>query len=433
MSRVYSTDTPKYIGKKVSLSGWIHQIRELGGINFIILRDGKGQIQAVVSSKKETNKLKKINSETVVSLSGKIVKEKRAPNGVEIQAEKINIISPVYDDMPVTINKKELKAGLDTILDKRTLTLRNPQIRNIFKVQSEIAKTFREFLIKEGFTEIFSPKIVLGGAEGGANIFKVKYFDKWAYLSQSPQFYKQIMVGVYERVFEVAPIFRAEPHNTSRHLNECISLDLEMGFIKDEKDVIKLENRFLEYMVSQLNKNCKKEFEQFGVKIPKVPKNIPILKFEKVQEIIEKEYKQKCKNKFDLHPQEEKLISDYAAKKLNSEFLFITHYPAKKRPMYTMPDSKNPDYTLSFDLIFRGLELTSGGQRIHEYKMQKEKIKKEGLDPKDFTFYLDIFKYGMPPHGGLGIGLERLTMTLLNLDNIRQARLFPRDLTRITP
>lgn len=433
MPRIYSIDAPKYTGKKVSFWGWIHRIRELGGINFIILRDGKGLVQAVVSDKKEIRKIKKINSETVVELSGKIVKEKRAPLGVEIQTENIKIISPVYEDMPVTINKKELKAGLDTILDFRTLTLRHPKIKAIFKVQSEVAKSFRDFLTKEGFTEIFSPKIVSAGAEGGANIFKVKYFDQWAYLAQSPQFYKQIMVGVYEKVFEVASIFRAEPHNTSRHLNECISLDLEIGFIKDEKDIIRLENKFLEYMVSQLNKNCQGEFKELGAKIPKIPKNIPILKFEKVQEIIQKEYKQKCKSKLDLHPQEEKLICEYTSKKLNSEFVFITHYPTAKRPMYTMPDPKNPDYTLSFDLLFRGIELTSGGQRIHNYKMQKEKIKQAGLDPKDFSFYLDIFQYGMPPHGGLGIGLERLTMTLLELDNIRQACLFPRDITRITP
>ncbi len=433
MSRIYSTDSPKNIGKKVSFLGWIHRIRELGGINFIILRDGKGLVQAVVNSKKETNKIKKINSETVVELFGKIVKEKRAPLGVEVQTENIKIISPVYEDMPVTINKKELKANIDTILDFRTLTLRHPKIKAIFKVQSEISKAFRDFLIKEGFTEIFSPKIVLGGAEGGANIFKVKYFDRWAYLTQSPQFYKQIMVGVYEKVFEVAPVFRAEPHNTSRHLNEYTSLDLEMGFIKDEKDIIKLENRLLGYMTKQLNNNCKKEFEQLGAKIPRVSKNIPILELQKAQEIIQKEYKQKCKSKLDLHPQEEKLICDYTSKKLNSEFVFITHYPTKKRPMYTMPDPKNPDYTLSFDLLFRGMEITTGGQRIHDWKMQKEKIKKEGLDPKDFSFYLDIFQYGMPPHGGLGIGLERLTMTLLGLDNIRQACLFPRDITRITP
>lgn len=433
MQRILAKDAPKYAGKQIKFCGWIHQIRKLGAIAFIVLRDRSGLLQGVLEDQKEWTKFKNLQDETVVSIVGKVVKEKRAPLGIELRIEKVEIISPVQKELPVAINKKEIKANLDTLLKNRTTILRSPKIREIFKLQSEILKNFRNFLTENDFIEIQCPEIVSQGAEGGTELFKVDYFGKKAYLTQSPQFYKQIMVGVFERVFCTNHVFRAELHNTSRHLNEYASLDFEVGFIDDFEDIMNLENELLSSIMLSLKKNCQNVFDLYESKIPAVPKKIPRLPLSEAQAILEKNYKQKCLGAPDLDPEHEKLICEYASKNLKSEFIFITKYPVKKRPAYTMPDKKNPQVTDSFDLLFRGLEITTGGQRIHDYNMLVDNMKKFGLNTADFGFYLDIFKFGMPPHGGLAIGLERLTARLLNLPNVKEATLFPRDLTRLTP
>jgi nondiscriminating aspartyl-tRNA synthetase len=348
--------------------------------------------------------------------------------------EDVKVISAVKEDIPIEINKKDLNVNLDTLLDNRTLTLRAPKQRAIFKVQSTLLSAFREFLLSEDFTEIASPKIVEEGLEtGGAEMFEVKYFKKKAFLAQSPQMYKQIMVGVFERVFEASPMFRAEKHNTARHINEYMSLDLEMGFIESYEDVMDLEERFLNFLIDKLNAECKEEFELLGATIPAKPKKIPRLKLTEVQEILEKEYGEKCVGEPDLEPKHEREISEYAKEKLGSEFLFVTHYPSKKRPFYTYDDPKSPKETLSFDMLFRGVEVTTGGQRLHLYSDYIKKLKERGLDPAGFADYLEVFKYGMPPHGGLAIGAERLTEKLLGLENVREASLFPRDINRLRP
>ena len=431
--RILVSEIPNNIGKTVTVAGWIHKIRKLGGISFVVIRDRSGLAQIVVE-KEAHEMLAELSTESVVSLTGKVKKEERAPLGAEILAEKVEIISPVKEDIPVEINKKELRANLDTLLDNRPLTLRNPEQRAIFKVQAEIIRAFRDFLTKEGFTEIHSSKIVESGLEtGGAEMFEVKWFKDKAFLSQSPQMYKQIMVGVYERVFETAFAYRAEKHSTGRHLNEYLSLDLEMGFIDSHEDIMILEERMLGHIVNHLLETCAKEFELLGAKLPKTPKKFPRLKLAEAQEILEKEYKEKCVGEPDLDPKQEKLICEYAEKKWGSEFIFITHYPSKKRPFYTHDDPAEPKSTRSFDLMFRGIEITTGGQRLHLYEDYLKKMKDRNMNPDNFSDYLSIFKYGMPPHGGLAIGAERLTAKLLNLENVREASLFPRDINRLRP
>ncbi len=434
MKRTLTTDINRQIGKEITLYGWIHKLRKLGGISFIVLRDRAGLAQAVIDGARENDKLKELTTETVVKITGKVVKEERAPYGAELHDAKIEVLSPVKEDIPIAINKKEINVNLDTLLDNRPITLRSPKQRAIFKVQAEIVDEFRKFLTQEGFTEINSPSIVSSGLEtGGAEMFEVKYFKQKAFLSQSPQMYKQILVGVYERVFETAYMYRAEKHSTSRHLNEYMSLDLEMGFINSWEDIMDLEEKYLNVLIEKLGKNCTEQFEMLGIDLPQMSKRIPRMKLIEAQEILEKEYREKCLGAPDLDPKQERQICEYAAKKHGSEFVFITHYPSKKRPFYTYDDPDNPKETLSFDLLFRGQEVTTGGQRLHIYEDYIKKMKDRGMDPKNFEDYLSAFRYGMPPHGGLAIGLERLTARLLNLDNIREASLFPRDINRLRP
>ena len=434
MKRIFTEELSKHIGKEVKLSGWIHNLRKIGAIAFMAIRDGKGIAQVVVEDKKLLNILETLKEESVVSVYGKVSKEERAPLGAELRVKKIEVLSKVTEDLPVVINKKEMHANIDTLLDNRTITLRNPKQSAIFRVQGEILKAFRCFFEENGFTEINTPKIVSAGAEtGGAEMFSTKYFKKGnAYLAQSPQLYKQIMIGVFERVFETAYVFRAEPHATTRHLNEYMSLDMEMGFIDSRMDIINLHQELNKYMIAWLNKNSKEDFEFLEAKIPKFVK-APVMKLSEAQKILEKNYKIKCLGAPDLDPKQEKAICDYTAKKYGSEFVFITHYPAKKRPFYTKRDPKNPAETLSFDLLFRGLEVTTGGQREEDYEKVLGQMKEKRIDPKGFGEYLDIFKYGMPPHGGFAFGLERLTMRFLELDNVKEASLFPRDMNRLKP
>lgn len=434
MRRVISYEVKNHIGKEIKISGWIHRIRKIGGIAFVIIRDGQGLVQTVFESKDVLKALEELKEESVISVCGKVKKEERAPMGAELRASKVEIIFRVTEDLPITINKKELNVNIDTLLDYRPIALRNPKQRAIFRVQGEILKAFRSFFEEKGFVEVNTPKIVCSGAEtGGAEMFSFRYFKKGlAYLAQSPQLYKEIMVGVFERVFETAYVYRAEPHATSRHINEYLSLDAEMGFIESWTDLIDICEDYVKYLIEYLRKKSKEYFELLEAKLPKIAK-IPVLKLREAQGILEKEYKMKCIGAPDLDPKQEKAICEYTAKKYGSDFVFITHYPVKKRPFYTYDDPKNPEETLSFDLLFRGLEITTGGQRQHEYDKIVKKMQAKNIDPKDFGDYLNIFKYGMPPHGGFAFGLERLTARFLELENVKEASLFPRDINRIRP
>jgi len=425
---------PSLIGEDVILEGWVHKIRELGGINFVILRDRTGMVQAVF---KKTETVSSLKNEMVIRIRGRVVSEERAPGGIEVHAdEPITIVGNVYYGpyLPLEINNQRAfdKTDLNSILEYRPLSLRNPKIQAIFKIQSELIWSFREFLRNQSFIEIFTPKIVASGTEGGAELFKVDYFEKVAYLAQSPQFYKQIMVGVFERVFEIGHVYRAEKHDTSRHLNEYVSLDYEMGFIESEQDVINLEIELLKHMFSHIEEVCSRELEIWEAHVP-VFDTIPQIRLEDAQRLLTEKYGKTSNIKGDLDPESEQLICQYFKEHMGTELVYITHYPVSKRPMYTMPDPDNPELSRSFDLLYRGLEITTGSQRIHDYAMLVDNIRSVGLEPKDFEFYLQVFRYGMPPHGGLAIGIERLTKQLLDLPNIRMTALFPRDRTRITP
>lgn len=423
-------------GESVELCGWVATRRDHGKLIFIDLRDRSGISQVVFLPKpEELHKLaNELRSEWVVKIIGKV---SRRPKGMEnpeiitgefeIQAEELTILSAA-EELPFDL---EGEISPETVLDWQPLVLRTEKNKNIFKIQEEIVRAFREFLKNKDFIEIQTPKIVAQATEGGANVFKIDYFDHKAYLAQSPQFYKQIMVGVFERVFTIGNAYRAEEHSTTRHLNEYTSLDLEMGFINDYRDLMILETDFLAYLTKHLSAICSKEFEFFGIEIPSIPEKIPSLKLREAQKILKEEYKIDCLDEPDLDPSQERLICEYAKKKFDSEFIFITHYPTEKRPFYTHPDPEDPKYTRSFDLLFKGVEITTGGQRIHDYQTLIDSIKKRKMKPENFSFYLQAFKYGMPPEGGLAIGLERLTQKFLNLENIREATLFPRDMNRI--
>lgn len=417
------------INETVEIKGWVHRIRKLGKIAFLLIRDRTGIVQCVVNTKIINTKTLKV--EAVVEVSGDVKENPNASNGVELQVLQLKLLSEVSEDLPIEINKIDIDANLDTILNNRVLSLRNPKINATFKIQAEIAHGFSEYLQAQGFTEIYTPKIVAEGAEGGTELFELKYFDKTAYLAQSPQFYKQMLVGAgYERVYEIGHVYRAESHDTKRHLNEYVSMDLEIGFIEDEMELIKLETELLKYIFKHLEAKCKTELEQLNVNIPTIGSTIPSIKLPDAIKILKEKYN-KTDLTEDIDHEGESLICQYAKEKFNSDFIFLTHYSKAKRPMYTMPTENG--LTRSFDLIFRGIEITTGGIRIHNYNKLVENIKAKGLNPENYSSYLNIFKFGMPPHGGLAIGLERLTAQLLGFDNIREAVLFVRDKTRLKP
>ena len=425
-----------YDGQVVSIKGYIHRIREMTGFSFVIIRTAKDTIQCVYAPEFSDYRWDdRLCEEACVKVTGKVVASTDAKGNVryELQIHNVEILSLPAEGLPIVINKKQLdNIQLNTVLDLRPISMRNPKERAIFKVQEGIARGFRECLMKNGFTEIRSPKINFAGAEGGTNIFKLDYFGKEVYLAQSPQLYKQALVGVYQRVFEVAPVFRAEHHDTSRHLNEYTSMDFEMGFINDFTDIMNMEVKVLKYIMDLLKAEYKDELELLHIDVPEITE-VPSIKFMDAKELIMKKFKYQPQDMKDFDPTEEELLGKYAKKELNSDFLFVTHYPSKKRPFYTMDDPADPEFTLSFDLLFRGLEITSGGQRIHDYNQQVDKMVKCGMNPEQFETYLMLHKYGAPPHGGLGIGLERLTMHLLGAKNVRETTMFPRDINRVTP
>lgn len=429
MNRILINKLSNCNGEIVKINGWVHRIRKLGKLAFIIVRDRSGLVQCVVNTK--AIDVKGLKLESVIELTGEVKQKEGSEGEIEIWTNTCEVISAVEEDLPIEINKDQLEANIDTILNNRVVSLRNPRINAVFKIQSVLAQAFQALLTEEGFTQVFTPKIVAEGTEGGTELFEIKYFEKKAYLAQSPQFYKQMMVGAgYERVFEIGHVYRAEEHNTVRHLNEYISLDLEMGFIKDERDIMKLEERLLKFMLNSVNERCREELALLEVTLPDLNSEIPSMRLSEAINILKEKYG-RTELEGDLDPEGEKQICDYAKNNLGSEFLFLTHYPRRKRPMYAMPEEET--LTHSFDLLFRGLEITTGGQRIHNYGELKDSIASRGLNPESFKDYLEVFRFGMPPHGGLAIGLERLTAQLLGYKNIREVTLFPRDRDRIRP
>ena len=429
LERVFINELDKLDNKRVMLRGWVHKITDLSHIVFVKLRDKSGIVQLVC----DKDQIKNIRLENAIEVIGTKCENEKAPGGIEIKVEEIKVVGKTYyEKLPFEVNSYKNKATLETQLDHRTIALRRPEIRAIFKVQSEIESAFVTYLKERNFEEIHTAKIIDSSTEGGSEMFTVNYFDRRSFLAQSPHFYKQMMVGAgFESVYEIGHAYRAELHNTWRHLNEYVSLDVEMGFIKDEFELMDLEEGFLDYLFKHLNRVCKKELEMYKVKLPDEVK-IPRITLDEAHKILLEKYNKKSPLG-NIDAKGEELICDYVKKEYGTEFVFLTKYPVTKRPMYTMPDDKDKTLTKSFDLIYDGLEITTGGQRIHDYEMLKENIIKFGLNPEDFDFYLETFKYGMPPHGGFAIGLERLTMKILKLSNIREATLIPRDMKRLTP
>ncbi len=420
------------IGQSVKVNGAIHTIRHMGDVAFVILRKRDGLLQCVYEEGTAGFELKDLKEAAAIEAEGVLEEEERAPGGIEIRMTGVRILSQPSAPMPLAISKWKLNTSLDAKLNMRSISLRNVRERAKFKLQEGIVRGFREFLYSEGFTEIHTPKIGAKSAEGGANLFKLDYFHRPAVLQQSPQLYKQMMVGVFDRVFETAPVFRAEKHNTKRHLNEYTSLDFEMGYIDGFEDIMAMETGFLQYAMRLLEKEYAKELEILNITLPKTER-IPAVRFDRAKELASEKYNRKIRNPFDLEPEEEALIGQYFKEEYGADFVFVTHYPSKKRPFYAMDDPEDPRFTLSFDLLYHGLEITTGGQRIHDYQTLVDKIAAKGMEEEGLEQYLNTFRYGMPPHGGLGIGLERLTMKLTGEDNVRETTLYPRDLSRLEP
>jgi len=431
MERTLAKEAPAKLGEKVKLAGWVNTIRDHGKITFIDLRDRSGIIQCVGQN------LPKISPESVVEITGLVKKRpenlinpKIETGNFEVEIEKIDIISKAAE-LPFDLGSEDLHLELPTLLDYRSLTLRHPKIKAIFKVQEVVIDAFRRALKQKDFVEFQAPLIISSAPEGGAEVFEVKYFDHTAYLAQSPQLYKSLLVSIFERVFSVNKIFRAEPSVTTRHLTEVISLDAEFGFIKDYLEVKEMAEYVIKFILREVQEKCDKELKMHNATIPLVSDKIPIVKLREAQKIIFERTGRDVRREKDLSPEDEREICLWSKEVHGSELVFISHYPTKERPFYTYPDPDNPEYNQGFDLIGRGTEWMTGGRRIHNYEMLLEHVREWGITPKNIELYLQAYKYGMPPLGGFAFGAERITMHILGLKNIREASLFPRDMERI--
>lgn len=435
MERIATTQVQQHIGQRVRVQGWLHALRKLGGVTFVVVRDGWGTVQAVSEDETELAVLLAagLGPETVLAVDGLVVAEAQAPGGVELRQLAVEVLTPVTEPLPLPLNKRQIKASLPTLLDHAVVANRHPARRAIFRLAAGAMAGFRATLSGRGFTEIQTPKIVASASESGSNVFQLDYFGRPAYLAQSPQFYKQIMVGVFERVFEVGPVFRAEPHDTTRHVNEYVSLDVEFGFIEDHFTVMALARDVLAGILATLQEGYAAELALLEARLPAAPAVIPHIHFAEAQELILQRHGVDVRGEPDLSPQDERWLGAWAQEVHGSDFLFVTGYPMRKRPFYTHPDPTRPGYSNSFDLLFRGVELITGGQRLHRYDDYLAALGRAGYPVEPFESYLEAFRYGMPPHGGFAIGLERLLMQLLDLPNLRLATLFPRDLNRVAP
>jgi nondiscriminating aspartyl-tRNA synthetase len=420
-------------GTEIEAAGWVHRIRDMGGVNFVILRDRSGTVQLVLDEKPD------LTLESVVRARGIPALNEKAPGGAEIRVRSLDVLSRAAPDLPFQVNGDIAKTGLEAILDHRTLSLRNPKIRSIFKVQATIIEAFSAYLRSQGFTEIKTSKLVNSATEGGAGLFEVEYFDRKLCLAQSPQSYKQTMVAAgLERVFEVAPAYRAEKHDTPRHLNEYVSLDIEMGFIESELDLIEMEKGLLTHVFQQVGEKNSEDLAAWNAAVPDAEEVAasPIVPYEEALQIANDEAARNAgSNKparlFDINPEAERLICEWSAREKGSDLVFVNEFPRRYRPFYTYP--KGSTGTMSFDALFRGLEITTGGRRQDNYDALAEVLPRFGLKAENMAGYLAIFKYGCPPHGGFAIGCERLTQKILGLANVKEASLFPRDRKRVEP
>ncbi|TDD33516.1 aspartate--tRNA(Asn) ligase [Nonomuraea terrae] len=420
ISRVLSAELAEHAGQRVTIAGWVHRRRRLKSVSFLIVRDRSGLTQAVAASGDLPPE------ESVVQVTGTVATGSQAPGGYELVSPEIEVLAQPSAPPPFDLYRPVVSAALPTVLDHAPVALRHPMLRAPLEISAASVAGFREALDRLGFTEIHTPKIVGSATESGANVFGIDYFGRPAYLAQSPQFYKQAMVGVFERVYEVGPVFRAEPHDTVRHLAQYTSLDAELGFVRDHRDVMAVLREAVAGMLESVRRRAPGALDLLGVMLPEVPAEIPAVHFSEAQRLT-------SSSEPDLSPEQERWLSEWALKEHGSEFLFVTGYPMAKRPFYTHPDPARPGYSNGFDLLFRGLELVTGGQRLHRYDDYVRALAARGEGTQAYEGYLQAFRYGMPPHGGFALGLERWTARLTGAANIRQTTAFPRDLHRLSP
>ena len=415
----------------VRLQGWLHHQRQLAQVAFVLLRDRSGIAQVVLVEPDQRQHVAGLSAESVIEVQGEVVANEQAPAGIEVVDPSITVISGGAAAPALELRRPELNAQLPTLLDHAAIALRHPPRRAVAHIASASALGFRSTLDELGFTEIFTPKVVASATESGANVFPIDWFGSEAYLAQSPQFYKQIMVGVLERVYEVAPVFRAEPHDTARHLAEYVSLDAEVGFVTDHRDVMAILETVLAGMLATIAETAAPAVKLLDLTLSTVPAAIPVIDFGEAQQMIETATGRPTVGEPDLAPADERWLCDWALAEHNSQFVFVTGYPMSKRPFYTHPRPEEPTASNSFDLLFGGLELITGGQRLHRIEDYETAL--VGQDHTTFGGYLEAFRHGMPPHGGFAIGLERWVARLTGASNIREVTLFPRDLHRLTP
>lgn len=436
--RTLHADIAQHIGKQVTVQGWLHKKRLMGGLNFITLRDRSGLVQILAEDKDEIEKLRGLQIGTVLSVAGSVTEDERAPGGAEIHEPAFTVITAVTDEPPIEIDKPlgHKPDNLDTLFDNRPIGLRNLQERAIFQVQSTICQSIRDYFYQNEFTEIHTPKLLAEATEGGAEVFTLDYFDKTATLAQSPQFYKQMMVGVFERVFEIAPVFRAELSATTRHMSEYTSIDGEMGFI-DLSDLESFLSGLLRKVTDDVWSRYEPELKRWNATKPVIPEQIPELTITEIHELYLKATKEDFTGEDDLAPAEEKWICEWAKKHKQSEAVFVTGWSAKSKTFkfYHRANQDNPEIADRADLLFRGVEIVTLSMREHRYDQVVQQMKDKGYDPSDpgFQPLLSAMRYGMPPHGGFGLGLERLTQRIIGLNNVKEATLFPRDINRLTP
>jgi nondiscriminating aspartyl-tRNA synthetase len=436
MSRVLCARLPEHVGQQVTIAGWLHRRRELKSVTFLIVRDRSGLAQVVLNDPAEAGpsaETTEMPEETVIEVTGTVTANPQAPGGAELTRPVITALSGPAAPPPFDLYRPAITATLPVILDNAPTTLRHPRLRAGFEIAAASVYGFRAALEEMDFTDIHTPKIVESATESGANVFGIDYFGRPAYLAQSPQFYKQAMVGVFERVFEVGPVFRAEPHDTARHLAQYTSLDAELGFITDHQDVMLVLRDTIAGMVAAVEFRARPALDLLGVSLPEIPDEIPQVHFCEAQDMIAEQSDHDPHGEPDLSPADERWLCEWALRKHGSDFLFVTGYPMVKRPFYTHPDPARPAYSNGFDLLFRGLELVTGGQRLHRYDDYLAALQARGENPAPYESYLQVFRHGMPPHGGFAIGLERWTARLTGAANVREVTLFPRDLHRLSP
>jgi nondiscriminating aspartyl-tRNA synthetase len=426
-----------HVGEQVTIAGWLHKKRLLGGLTFIVVRDRSGVAQALVKDKGEVEKLRGLQIGTVLEISGVVAADDRAPGGVEIHEVGLKISVPVEFEPPIEIDKpiSHNPDNLDTLFEYRVIGLRSPREQAVFKIQSETSRAIREYLRCQDFTEIRTPKLLAAATEGGAEVFKLDYFGKEATLAQSPQFYKQMMVGVFERVFEIAPVYRAEPSATTRHMTEYISIDAEFGFM-DIEDLKKLLSDLLRAVSDDVWQFCEGQLNEWSATKPLLPEVIPSMSMAEIHEKYSAATGENSVGEKDLRPEEERWVCEYAKENLSSEAVFVTDWPADEMKFYHKAQDGHPEFADRIDLLFRGVEIATGSMREHRYEVVMKQLKEMvNADPEDpgFKYFLMAMQAGMPPHGGFGMGLERLTQKLLGLNNVKEASLFPRDINRLAP